>query len=108
MEGFDRDNFLTTDEFGIDPLLDIGLNAVQAVTSYTTFTVSQEYAGRPDTISHLAYRTPEFWWAIMAYNGITDIRDLNGGRIIRIPDLTQLTFNLGKLSHSYAPQSVLI
>lgn len=108
MDGFDRDNFLTIDEFGIDPLLDVGFNAVQAVTSYSTFTVSQEYAGRPDTISHIAYRTVEFWWAIMAYNGITDIRDLTGGLIIKIPDLNQLTLNLGKIGQAYVVQSVSI
>jgi hypothetical protein len=46
---------------------------------------SNEY--RPDSVSQQAYGFPDYWWKIMQFNGIKDIKDFKAGMTIRIPVL---------------------
>ena len=46
------------------------------------------YEHRPDLISNVFYRTPEYWWLILLYNNIDDpFEGLNVGDQIKIPNL---------------------
>lgn len=42
-------------------------------------------AYRPDLVSQQAYGFPDYWWKIMQFNGIKDIKDFKSGITIRIP-----------------------
>ena len=95
-----RESNLYIDEYGIDPLNDRGLTAVSNVTSYTDYTVTAQYAGRPDLIANHFYKGVDLWWAIMAFNGITDVRKLTAGTSIRIPKLSNLMDCLSKATYT--------
>jgi hypothetical protein len=44
------------------------------------------YEHRPDLISDIFYKTPEYWWLILLYNNIDDpFEGLNVGDQIKIP-----------------------
>ena len=44
------------------------------------------YEHRPDLISNIFYKTPEYWWVILLYNNIDDpFEGLNIGDQIKIP-----------------------
>lgn len=101
-------SLVVTDSYGIDPLLDPRLNAVQRVTKSSSFIVSHAQAGRPDTISYLAYHTPDLWWAIMAFNGLTDIRQLTEGLVILIPDYRQIMLNLDQQTDQQFSEPTII
>jgi len=46
------------------------------------------YEHRPDLISDIFYKTPEYWWLILLYNNIDDpFEGLNVGDQIKIPVL---------------------
>ena len=46
------------------------------------------YEHRPDLISDIFYRTPEYWWMILWYNNIDDpFEGLNVGDQIKIPNI---------------------
>lgn len=40
---------------------------------------------RPDLVSQVAYGFPDYWWKIMEFNGIKDIKEFKSGLTIRIP-----------------------
>jgi hypothetical protein len=44
---------------------------------------SNEY--RPDLVSQVAYGFSDYWWRIMEFNGIKDIKEFKSGITIRIP-----------------------
>lgn len=46
---------------------------------------STEY--RPDLVSYAAYGFSDYWWKIMQFNGIKDIKDFKSGLTIRIPSV---------------------
>ena len=78
------------DEYGIDPLKDKVLNGLNKITSYSLFTITVIERGKPDLISYNSYGTHDFWWHIMAYNGIGYIGELVEGLQIKIPDYQSL------------------
>lgn len=94
--GYQRELYQTLDQWGSDPLQDFGLNALQLVTNYIKFVVTDDCAGRPDLIAYQQYHTTSLWWAILSYNGITDVRQLANGLEIRIPNQQQLILNLNQ------------
>lgn len=96
MSIFLRSDNIAVDSYGIDPLLDIGFNAVNAVVRYSNYMVNSGEEGRPELISYKVYKTVDLWWVILSYNGITDVRFLTQGVTLRIPDLTELTLALNK------------
>lgn len=51
----------------------------------TTIIASGANAGRADIISNDFYGTPDFFWAIIAYNRSTDINFPKAGDEVRIP-----------------------
>lgn len=54
------------------------------------FRITTAYRYRPDLISYRFYENFHFAWLIMDYNGILDpFEELDVGRVIEIPDLSQ-------------------
>ena len=58
---------------------------------YSSFDIAYVITGyehRPDLISNIFYKTPEYWWLILLYNNIDDpFEGLNVGDQIKIPIL---------------------
>jgi hypothetical protein len=52
---------------------------------YVLLNASTEF--RPDLVSQAAYGFSDYWWKIMQFNGIKDIKDFKSGLTIRIPSL---------------------
>lgn len=49
-------------------------------------TLTQEFLQRPDLLSSQYYGTPDLWWVILEFNGISDpLFGLKLGQVIRIP-----------------------
>lgn len=42
---------------------------------------------RPDLVSNEFFGTPDFWWAIMESNKISDIWEFKAGKTIFLPDI---------------------
>lgn len=78
---------VTVDKYGIDPLRDKIVPKLNEVTSYSNHAVTQEERGAPDLISFREYGSEDYWWHIMAYNGICRFRDIVEGMTLRIPTL---------------------
>lgn len=78
------------DEFGIDPIRDKLVPEIAKIKSYTVHEVTQDERGAPDLISLREYGTDEFWWMILAYNGIGSFKKIVEGTRIRIPSQTAL------------------
>lgn len=53
----------------------------------TTFTVTPQYANRPDLIAYLFYKNTELEWVILQYNNIVDItEEIIVGAVLLIPE----------------------
>lgn len=98
--GLSREANTAFDEYGIDPLQDRGLIAMQRVLNYRKHTVTTQQAGRPDLISFEFYKTVDLWWAILAYNGIADVRNLVEGTSIKIPEYSDIISALSEATYS--------
>ena len=88
---FFRAYAVTTDAYGIDPLLDKLVPSILKITTYTNHEVTQEERGAPDLISLREYSSEDFWWHIMTYNGICRFRDIVQGLTLKIPDIGSIT-----------------
>lgn len=77
---------VTSDRFGVDPLLDKVVPEIMKIRSYTVHEVKQDERGAPDLISLRNYGTDELWWILMAYNGIGNYKTLVEGVALKIPD----------------------
>ena len=61
---------------------------LQAAYAFEVAYVIPGYEHRPDLISDIFYKTPEYWWLILLYNSIDDpFEGLNVGDQIKIPVL---------------------
>lgn len=78
---------ITTDKYGIDPLKDRIIARLPEIRAYTIHDVLQSERGAPDLISYVEYGSEDYWWHIMAYNGICLFSDIVEGTSLRIPDL---------------------
>lgn len=78
---------IVSDTYGIDPLLDRIVPQILKISSYRNHEVVQDERGAPDLISFREYGTEDFWWHILAYNGICRYNDLVEGNTIKIPDM---------------------
>ncbi len=58
---------------------------IPASETDTFLTVTTPIEFRPDIVSYKAYGTPDYWWKILEFNGISDIYDFRAGLNIRIP-----------------------
>ena len=76
---------VVADKHGIDPLQDKVVPALLAIDSYDTHEVTQDERGSPDLISLRHYDSEDFWWHILAYNGICSYRDVVEGLTLKIP-----------------------
>ncbi len=81
---------VTADQHGIDPLLDKLLPEIMKIKNFSIHEVTQDERGAPDWISEQEYGTDEFWWHILAYNGICSYKDIVEGRSLRIPNFAEL------------------
>ena len=81
---------VTVDKFGIDPIQDKIIPHIQAIRTYTTHEITQDERGAPDLISLNAYGSDEYWWIILAYNGIGSYKLLVEGTTLKIPDLASV------------------
>ena len=62
-------------------------------------TITADIVNRPDLISFKAYGSPDLWWAIYEYNGITDpLFNIKTGQILRIPNQDRLLTAIQKLN----------
>lgn len=81
---------IVSDKYGVDPLLDRLVPSINAIKQYTMHEIQQDERAAPDLISLREYETDEFWWVLMAYNGISSYRTLVEGKIIKIPDMSSV------------------
>ena len=92
---------IETDKYGIDPLRDKVIARLTEIRAYTIHEVNQSERGAPDLISYSEYGTEDYWWHIMAFNGICLFADIVEGTTLRIPDLgaiIQITNDVVKTS----------
>ena len=94
MPVFDQREFVSVDEFGIDPLLDESYDAIAGTTSFRNYTVSTTEQFNPGLIAYNAYRNVKWWRAIMVYNGFIDIWEITENTKIKIPDINEMTTRL--------------
>lgn len=78
---------IETDKYGIDPLLDRVVPRLMKINSYSNHEVTQDERGAPDLISLREYSSEDYWWHILAYNGICSYKDIVQGLTIKIPNL---------------------
>lgn len=78
---------IVSDRYGVDPLRDRIIPEINKIPTYSLHEVLQEERGAPDLISLREYNTDEFWWILLAYNGISSYRTLVEGKVIKIPDM---------------------
>lgn len=77
--------------------VDMELDIEKGVNKDSTFyTINEETKYRPDRVAYIAYRNETLAWIILKFNDITDPFDLEVGKIIEIPSLTQVTKALQK------------
>lgn len=81
---------ITTDAYGIDPLKDKIALKLLNIQTYTYHTVNQAERGAPDLISFEEYGKEDYWWHIMAYNGIYRFNQIVEGTVIKIPELASI------------------
>ena len=85
---------IATDKYGIDPLGDKIIPLLAQIDTYSIHQVTQDEKGAPDLISLREYGSEDYWWHIMAYNGIALYSSIVQGISLRIPDfgaLVQIT-----------------
>lgn len=100
MPVYDQREFVSVDEFGIDPLLDDSYDAIAGTTSYRTYTVNATEQFNPALISFNVYRTPKWWKAVMIFNGYTDVWEIIENSKIKIPDINEMTTRLQRAKTS--------
>lgn len=81
---------IISDGHGVDPLRDRLIPLINNIKSFTLHTVSQDERAAPDLISEREYNTDEFWWIILAYNGISTYRTLVEGTKLKIPNMAEV------------------
>lgn len=72
----------------VDLTLDIPKGSLKDSRYYT---IVEENQYRPDKLAYIAYGNENLAWIIMRFNNITDPFDLEVGKIIEIPSLTQVS-----------------
>lgn len=85
-----RNFAVTTDKFGIDPLLDKVVPRLRLIQTYKVHIVSQDERGAPDLIAFREYGTEDLWWVVLGYNGIGSYSDIIEGTNLKIASLTSV------------------
>jgi hypothetical protein len=78
---FVGDCFEPLNSYFLEALVKIPYSGVLTITT-------QEH--RPDLISYDIYGSTQYWWIIMAYNGLSSINDIKAGDTITFPSLASL------------------
>jgi len=104
---YDQREFVRVDAYGLDPLLDTSYEAIEGITSYSSYTVNDMEQYNPGLISYNVYRTIKWWRAIMVYNGIDDIWDIKQGMKIRIPNVNEMTTRLQQAKGNAAGTTIV-
>lgn len=81
---------VTIDKYGIDPLLDKAIPEILKITNYKVHDITQDERGSPDLISLREYGTEDYWWVIMAYNGVGSYKTIIEGLSLKIPLFSQV------------------
>ena len=81
---------LTTDRFGVDPLLDKVVPRLLGIQTFTTYVVRQDERAAPDMISFRNYGIQDLWWHILLYNGISIYKDIVEGLVLKIPEYASI------------------
>ena len=55
------------------------------------YTITNEQV-RPDLLSYDIYSDTQYWWPLLLYNDILDINELQTGKIIHYPSLSNLEY----------------
>lgn len=59
------------------------------------FSISSDFAKRPDLVSSIYYNSPRYMWVILQYNNIVDINlEFVAGRIISFPTYQRLLLEI--------------
>lgn len=100
-ERFDLSKFMEfTDDF--DPITSFFLAELRELPSKGQYTVRTELA-RPDLVAFRFYRSTQYWWIVLLYNGMITPDDLTAGTVLSIPaesDLSNLFFRLKGLQQA--------
>jgi hypothetical protein len=77
--------------------VDMELDIEKGVNQDSRFvTINEETQYRPDRLAYLAYGNETLAWIVLRFNDITDPFDLEVGKIIEIPSLTEVNKALQK------------
>jgi N-acetylglutamate synthase/N-acetylornithine aminotransferase len=87
---------VTADALGVDPLLDKVVPSIQSIVSHSMHDVTADERGAPDLISLNVYGATDYWWIILAYNGIGSYRLITEGITLKIPDLGSVIAAVGQ------------
>ena len=102
---YDMSRFLEfSDNF--DPLTSSFYADIKALP-LSGFFVIQGEEFRPDAIAHKIYGNTQYWWALLIYNGLSDINELVAGLSIRYPSLEDLEDAYFKLKSKQSVQDSL-
>jgi hypothetical protein len=98
-ERFDLQKFVGLTEDVYDYLDSYFIDKVAKLPVYGTTFVQIEEA-RPDLVSYRLYKTTQFWYILMLYNGMVSPFDLVEGQELKYPrieDIEELYFSLNAL-----------
>jgi len=77
--------------------IDMELDIEKGVNKDSQFiTINEETQYRPDRLAYIAYGNETLAWIVLRFNEITDPFDLEVGKIIEIPSITQVNIALQK------------
>lgn len=79
------------DEFGVDPLSSPFFDLVPSVTAYTLYKIPAAEHFNPALTAFLKYKSKNWWQAILVYNGMGDLWEYTEGKMIRLPDINEMT-----------------
>ena len=85
-----RVHAISVDAYGVDPLKDKMISAIAKIQNFKLHVIGQDEEQAPDLISYVEYGTEDYWWHIMAYNGLFRYRDFTAGLSIKIPSLSEI------------------
>lgn len=86
---YDTIKFVEFNMDNIDPLNSFMLLNIRNLPVQGTYTVQNE-ENRPDMISYRIFKDTQYWWLLMWYNSITNVKDIKTGMILSYFNLSQL------------------
>jgi phage tail protein X len=87
---YQRAYAIVADTYGVDPILDKIVPFIQQIRAHSLHDVTVDERGAPDLISLRVYGSVDYWWIILAYNGIGSYRSIVEGVSLKIPDMASV------------------